>query len=92
VADITSRPYRPEPGGCCEACCFGGGEHAEWCSRVMVLCPRCTSELHFDKRNLSWTVAACGICGAEFRLVCPDPITIELAGWVDVLRSCGIES
>ena len=28
-----SNPYRPGP-LCCEACCFGRGEHAAWCEKV----------------------------------------------------------
>jgi hypothetical protein len=31
MAEITSRPYQPDPETCCEACVFGRGEHAEWC-------------------------------------------------------------
>lgn len=29
TADLMSRPYRPNPNLCCEACVFGRGEHAE---------------------------------------------------------------
>lgn len=29
MSEITSRPYHPAMA--CEACCFGSGEHAEWC-------------------------------------------------------------
>jgi hypothetical protein len=36
MGDITSRPYRPSGDWCCEACVFGRGEHAEWCSRRRV--------------------------------------------------------
>ena len=32
MADITSRPYQPDSGKCCEACVFGRGEHAAWCA------------------------------------------------------------
>lgn len=28
-----SRPYKPDPAVCCEACVFGRGEHARWCYR-----------------------------------------------------------
>ncbi len=31
MADLQSRPYKPNPQLCCEACAFGRGEHAEWC-------------------------------------------------------------
>lgn len=31
MADLMSRPYKPDPAACCEACVFGRGEHAEWC-------------------------------------------------------------
>ncbi|MEN6537694.1 MAG: hypothetical protein ABFD89_28840 [Bryobacteraceae bacterium] len=31
MSDIVSRRYRPNPDKCCEACCFGQGEHADWC-------------------------------------------------------------
>lgn len=36
MSDITSRPYHPDPAQCCEACAFGRGEHAEWCSSRWV--------------------------------------------------------
>lgn len=29
MSEITSRPYQPKMA--CERCCFGRGEHAEWC-------------------------------------------------------------
>ena len=35
-----SNPYKPNPQQCCEACVFGRGEHAEWCSQYV--CPHCT--------------------------------------------------
>jgi DNA gyrase inhibitor GyrI len=31
MADLQSRPYKPDPAACCEACVFGRGKHAEWC-------------------------------------------------------------
>jgi hypothetical protein len=31
MSDLTSRPFRPSPEKCCEACVFGKGEHADWC-------------------------------------------------------------
>lgn len=31
MSDIVSRPYRPDPQQCCEACCFGGFKHALFC-------------------------------------------------------------
>ncbi len=33
TADLVSRPYKPDPGKCCERCVFGRGEHAEWCEK-----------------------------------------------------------
>ena len=33
MAEITSRPYKPDAKQCCEACAFGRGEHAAWCER-----------------------------------------------------------
>ena len=29
---IVSRQYKPNPAKCCEACVFGRGEHAAWCT------------------------------------------------------------
>lgn len=31
MADLQSRPFRPDPQKCCERCCFGRGSHAAWC-------------------------------------------------------------
>lgn len=31
---IVSRVYQPNPEKCCEACVFGTGAHAEWCSSL----------------------------------------------------------
>jgi hypothetical protein len=31
MEDIQSRPYKPDPEKCCEACVFGTGLHAPWC-------------------------------------------------------------
>jgi hypothetical protein len=31
--DIVSRPNRPNPDLCCEACVYGKGKHAEWCPK-----------------------------------------------------------
>jgi hypothetical protein len=31
MRELTSRPYRPDPEKCCEACAFGRGPHAAWC-------------------------------------------------------------
>lgn len=36
ASDLQSRPYRPDPQQCCEACAFGRGEHAEWCEARVV--------------------------------------------------------
>jgi hypothetical protein len=32
MSEITSRVYQPNAAMCCEACVFGRGEHAEWCT------------------------------------------------------------
>ncbi len=32
-ADLMSRVYQPDPTRCCEACVFGRGDHARWCSQ-----------------------------------------------------------
>ncbi len=32
MTELRSRPYQPNPAKCCEACCFGRGEHAQWCA------------------------------------------------------------
>lgn len=34
-----SNPYRPDPAQCCEACVFGSGEHAEFCSGWVIKRP-----------------------------------------------------
>src|ERR1039458_3042083 len=39
MADITSRPCLPDPAKCCDACVFGRGEHAAWCTAVW--CTKC---------------------------------------------------
>lgn len=31
MSEITSKPYKPDPAMACDRCCFGRGEHAEWC-------------------------------------------------------------
>jgi len=31
-----SNPYHPDPAKCCEACIFGTGEHADWCTYVLT--------------------------------------------------------
>ena len=31
MSGLVSRPYRLDPGKCCEACAFGRGEHETWC-------------------------------------------------------------
>jgi len=34
---LQSRPYQPDPeNGCCEACVFGSGEHAEYCEASLT--------------------------------------------------------
>ena len=41
MSEIKSRPYNPDK--CCEACCFGRGGHAPWCSfgeRISLAGPR----------------------------------------------------
>ncbi len=37
MTDLNSRPFRPDPQQCCEACVFGKGEHSEFCERVPVV-------------------------------------------------------
>lgn len=34
MADLQSRPYKPNPDVCCEACVFKGGPHALWCEKA----------------------------------------------------------
>lgn len=34
MPDIQSRPYRVNERLACELCCFGRGEHAEWCGDI----------------------------------------------------------
>ena len=91
---ITSQPYRPSANVCCEACAFGGDEHADWCRFVTLLCPRCAfTRLRFDKgADPSRERSTCALCGAEFALRCPDPISVEVVGWVSALRNMGIDS
>ena len=36
MSDLQSRPYKPNPARCCEACAFGRGEHALWCPQASV--------------------------------------------------------
>jgi len=36
MSNLSSRPYRPSPSLACEACCFGRGEHVEWCPLSVV--------------------------------------------------------
>jgi len=31
MADVQSKPYKPDAKMCCEACVFGRGPHAWWC-------------------------------------------------------------
>jgi len=31
-----SNPYHPDPEKCCEACIFGRGKHADWCTYVLT--------------------------------------------------------
>lgn len=31
MTDLNSRPYKPDPAKCCEACIFGRGEHSGFC-------------------------------------------------------------
>jgi hypothetical protein len=31
-----SNPYHPDPAHCCEACVFGTGEHAAFCSQSVA--------------------------------------------------------
>lgn len=31
MSDLQSRPFRPNPEQCCEACVFGSGVHEPWC-------------------------------------------------------------
>jgi hypothetical protein len=41
--DLTSRPYKPNPEKCCEACAFGAKEHAIWCpssGRIFIKRPQ----------------------------------------------------
>ncbi len=33
---LQSRPYRADPGQCCEACVFGSGKHAEYCEASLT--------------------------------------------------------
>lgn len=37
---ISSREYRPDPRQCCEACVFGRGQHAEWCTAAAARQPK----------------------------------------------------
>lgn len=36
MPEIVSRVYRPDPQMCCEACCFGRGEHSQWCDKAQL--------------------------------------------------------
>ena len=36
MSDLQSRPYKPDPEQCCEACAFGRGKHAAWCQKETV--------------------------------------------------------
>lgn len=36
MSDLISRPYRPSPKMCCEACVFGRGPHSPWCEKLIV--------------------------------------------------------
>ena len=33
MAEIVSKPFRPNPEVVCERCVFGHGEHAGWCKK-----------------------------------------------------------
>lgn len=35
MADLISRPYRPDPTQCCDLCVWGTGEHERWCPRKL---------------------------------------------------------
>lgn len=49
MSDLQSRPYRPEK--CCEACVFGRGEHAEWCTMLHRVAPDSTDGDDDSKRS-----------------------------------------
>jgi hypothetical protein len=62
---LTSRPYQPNPAKCCEACAFGGGNHAHWCKekrieemkadgRKMRTTPRCMACFAGDSNHAEW--------------------------------------
>lgn len=36
MADLQSRPYKPNPQQCCERCAFGSGKHAEFCESLVA--------------------------------------------------------
>ncbi len=36
---IVSKPFRPNPAICCEACVFGSGKHTCRTRRVLVIAP-----------------------------------------------------
>lgn len=44
MAEIQSRPFKPDAEMCCEACVFGRGEHAEFCTNPEVLYARTIDE------------------------------------------------
>jgi hypothetical protein len=63
MSDLMSRPYKPDPARCCEACAFGRGEHAEWCvvrtcakppQQPVRLCPLCDLPLRLNPQTLMW--------------------------------------
>lgn len=35
MSELNSLPYRPTTAKCCDACVFGRGQHAIWCSVVL---------------------------------------------------------
>lgn len=37
VSDLVSRIYRPAADKCCEACCFGNGTHAAFCTHAPLV-------------------------------------------------------
>ena len=84
MESIVSRVFQPDAAQCCEACVFGRGEHAAWCRFITLDCPLCAgTRLRFDRvADPSRERAACAVCGREFALRCPDPITVEIVGGV----------
>lgn len=56
MTDLNSRPFRPNPQQCCEACVFGKGSHAAFCKEWPANRKRIISKLIAESRAF-WLAA-----------------------------------